>query len=89
MPAYDALPVEPRTTLDIMRDLLCIAEEYEWVMVDNYCGRGCHCYKGSTSECPTCKGEEPNHKPDCQRYALIKEANAFLSVEETPLEEAE
>jgi len=79
---------EPRTTLDIMRDLLRVAEEHEWIVVDHYCGRGCHCSEGSSSQCPTCKGVEPNHKEGCQTHALFKEMDAFIRVEESLQEEA-
>lgn len=73
---------EPRTTVDIMRDLLGFVEEHEWVEVTHYCGRGCHCVRGSGEECPTCEGEKPHHKPDCRRAAIIRETEAFIAAEE-------
>lgn len=73
---------DPRTHVDIMRDLLGMVREHEWISVTHYCGRGCHCVRGYGVECPTCDGAEPNHKPGCPRAALILEVEAYLEVEE-------
>lgn len=81
--------VEPRTTADIVRDLLARVEAGEWVEMYNRCSKGC-CGEWST-ECPSCGAHEgdyddPNayrqHKEGCRLKALIVEAEAFLAVEE-------
>ena len=71
-----------RTTFDLLRDLLEVAREHEWIEVSQYCGRGCHCYHGSTSECPTCEGVEPNHKENCRTHALFQETETALRLED-------
>lgn len=75
-------PVEPKTTVDIVRDLLRFVEEGEWVEVTQYCNRGCSCNLGTEIICNTCNGEKPNHAVNCERAAIIREANAFIMVEE-------
>lgn len=73
---------EPRSTKDIIRDLLEFAQEHEWVMEMTTCGHGC-CHKWET-HCPSCgeeKGPDAKHKPDCRLAATIKEAEAYLAVE--------
>ena len=72
---------EPRTTLDLVQDLLNIAREHEWIEVRHYCPRGC-CYEGTKMECPSCDAVEPEHKPDCKRAELLREADAFIAAEE-------
>jgi hypothetical protein len=86
-------PIEPRTTLDIMRDLLRFTEEYEWSGREN---TACHCHPEYTSACPEChviegehgKDRYRTHSPDCRLHALIKETDAFIRVEESLQEEA-
>lgn len=73
---------EPRTTVDIVRDLLGFVQEHEWAEVTHHCGRGCHCVRGHSVECPTCDAEQPNHKDDCRLAASIREAEAFIAAEE-------
>ena len=73
---------EPRTTAELVQDLLNIAQEHEWVEVRQYCPRGC-CYERTVMECPSCEGAKPEHKPGCQRLGIILEAEAFISAEET------
>lgn len=81
---------EPRTHLDIMRDLLEFAQDHEWVDEDVYCGRGCNCLRGSHTICPECKAEKGQygteqyrqHEPGCRLHALILEAETYIDVEQ-------
>ena len=78
--------IEPRTTSDIISDLLQLAIDGEWS------GTGSS-YDDYANCCPECgallrphvrfgaKEVPGEHKPDCQRMRLINEARAFLRVE--------
>lgn len=81
--------VEPRTTADIVRDLLARVEGHVWIEHYERCSKGC-CGKWSTT-CTSCGADEgdyddPNdyqqHKEGCRLKALILEAETFLAVEE-------
>jgi hypothetical protein len=71
---------EPRTHLDMMRDLVAALRDREWIQGHVWCGDG---YDSGCSECealtPTKEGE--GHKPGCKTAALLVEAEAFLRVE--------
>jgi hypothetical protein len=81
--------MEPRSTSDIVQGLLTLLQEHEWVERYRRCGRGC-CGEWETI-CSSCDADEGKygtddyrkHKPDCQLAACIREAEAFLRVEET------
>jgi hypothetical protein len=90
---------EVRTTADIIRDLLEIAVEHEWVDVRVPCGRGC--CSDSIVQCSSCDGLQPGstnesrrskltfgHAEDCKLKALITEAEAFLRAEDSVAEAA-
>jgi hypothetical protein len=75
--------VEPRTSADIIRDLLEAVREREWVEEYIPCGRGC-CGRWET-RCAGCgkgNGEAGEHSADCRVAALIREVDAFLQAEE-------
>ncbi len=73
--------IEPRTNLDIIRDLLSFVENNQWQEREVGCGRGC-CSKWKTL-CPECdQEEEKGHGEGCRVAKLIKEAEAFIIVEE-------
>jgi len=87
---------EPRTNLDIIRDLIDKVKEHEWVEHYQRCGRGC-CGEWST-RCDSCHADEGDyakpetyrqHKEGCQLAALIAEAEAYLRVEERLADERE
>ncbi len=93
--------IEPRTTTDIMRDLLDALKEREWVEVRHSKGCGC-CPDTWETECTSCgaeaggtlnaKGhweESREHKPGCNLAALILEAETFIRIEEQLAEERE
>ncbi len=79
---------EPRTTLDIIRGLLEFAQEREWVGEYMSCARGCCRYwKVHCLECGADQGEPGSdayqkHEPGCRLAASIREAEAFLAVED-------
>ena len=72
---------EQRTHVDLVQDLLGFVLLNEWILVTIRCGRGC-CTRGYEMQCPTCEGVEPEHKLNCRRAAIIREAEAFLAVED-------
>jgi len=81
--------VEPRTTAEIVRDLLAIAKEHSWEQGAIYLGGDEH-----ADGCPECKAqryedEEDSHRPGCKRGALFAEAEAYLRVEQTIEDERE
>ena len=84
---------EPRTTVDIMRDLLEVVQEKEFTTEQVRCSRSC-CYDWWTS-CSECSAREEGYKEpekhddDCKLAALIKEAEGFIKVEEDILDEQE
>jgi hypothetical protein len=69
----------PRTTADIVEDLVEFLKEYEWVEEYRPCGRGC-CGEFVT-ECPSCGTPSGAHEESCKLSSLLKEADAFVSVE--------
>jgi hypothetical protein len=88
-------PAEPRSTNDIIYDLLQIAIETQWSDRKN---TSCHCHPEYAACCPECDTllydpsdsrheTENEHKPDCRRMALIREADAYLRVENELAEE--
>ncbi len=87
---------DPRTHLDMMRDLLVHAKEREWFGAWETCSRSC-CQKYHTrcSECGVDEGDydKPEsyrkHKPECRLAALILEAETYLEVEDKLAEERE
>ena len=82
--------VEPRTTADIVRDLLAVVEEHEWVYHETRYGLG-------VNTCPECDADEGEHgkegyrvhEPGCRRAAIILEARTFLEVEQELADAAE
>jgi hypothetical protein len=71
---------EPRTTADIIRDFLEFTQEHEWFMEYIRCGHGC-CGKWE-HHCLSCGNDQKSgHKSDCRLASMIKEAEAFLAVE--------
>lgn len=70
---------EPRTTADIMADLLEIVEEGQWVETYEPCPRGC-CGEWET-KCPECGAQVGEHEPGCKVHHVIQEAQAFVEVE--------
>jgi hypothetical protein len=83
--------IEVRTTKNIVEDLLQFALEFEWV--DEYHSR----WDEWSTRCPSCYadqgkfGEEDyeKHDPGCKLVALIKEAEAYIRVENEIEEESE
>lgn len=77
---------EPRTVNHILSDLLRLVVNDEWSGEVNVV---CHCHPQYVECCKECKTTqykrgtsiENEHKPDCARYLLIKEARAYLEVE--------
>ena len=69
---------EPRTTADIMADLLEFAERHEWSDLihigGDYHEKGCR-------DCGATEGLCGEHAPDCNRWRLLEEARAFIRVE--------
>lgn len=79
--------MEIRTTADMVRDLLGVAREREWIEVETTCGRGCACPTGKTvKRCSACAGDGM-HEAGCDVARVIAEAEAFLRAEEA-LEDA-
>jgi len=88
-----------RTNADIIRDLLEIAVEHEWVDVRVGCPRGC--CSDSIEQCSSCDGLRPGsrnesrytykfgHAEDCKLKALILESEACLRFEDSVAEAAE
>lgn len=70
----------PRTHLDMMRDLVAATREREWMPGQVWCGDG---YEPGCPDCeaPTPVKEGEGHKPDCATARLLIEAEAFLRVE--------
>lgn len=88
---------EPRTHVNMMRDLLERVTAHEWVSGYERCPRNC-CddYFHRCSECEADAGDQhknpekyKQHKPGCQLAALILEVEAYLSIEEKLQEERE
>lgn len=83
-------PVQPRTILQIIADLLQIAVDTQWSAERN---RFQGDYGSCCPECDVLAYEDddhkrPNeHKPDCKRMALIEEVRAYLRVENKLAEE--
>lgn len=84
---------DPRTMVDIVRDLLEMVKEKEFTTDQVRCSRSC-CYEWWTS-CSECSAKEEGYKEpekhddDCKLAALIKEAEGYLNVEEDLLLEQE
>jgi hypothetical protein len=72
---------EPKTNADIVRGLLTLALEREWIDADIYCGRSCHCLLRTVKSCVFCNGEG-EHEGNCRAAATLREARAFLAVED-------
>jgi len=75
---------EPRTTADIMADLLEFAERHEWSDLihtgGDYHEKGCRdC--GATEDVRVKGHLCGEHAPDCNRWRLLEEARAFIRVE--------
>ncbi len=71
---------EPRTCLDMMRDLVATVREREWMPGQVYSG------DSMDPGCPECEAPEPvkegeGHKSGCKTVALLTEAEAFIRVE--------
>ena len=71
---------EPRTHLDMMRDLVATLREREWMPGQVWRG------DGYDPGCPECEALEPvregeGHREGCKTAALLVEAEAFLRVE--------
>lgn len=72
---------DPRTYLDMMRDLAAALREREWMPGQVWCRGG-----GTEAGCPECEAPTPvqegeGHKPGCKTAALLVEVEAFLRVE--------
>ena len=87
---------EPRTHLDMMRDLFGHAQAREWVGAHESCSRGC-CEKWHV-RCSDCGADEGDykkpesyrkHKEGCKLAPLILEVETYLEVEQTLAEERE
>lgn len=77
--------VEPRTTVDIVRDLIAVVLESEWTPIWDSCCRcsgDCQCKADGCRECGGYKRDDPPHETGCKVSALITEAEAYLRVEE-------
>lgn len=83
---------EPRTTTDLIQDLLNFVERQEW---SGQVSTGCHCHPEWHDACPECRAfetppshfrsekvESRQHEPGCKLAALIQEAEAYLNAEE-------
>lgn len=91
------LPSEPRTNLDIFRDLLAALKDREWVEVRH--AKPCNCCHDTwETECSSCGAEAGDymnddnykqHKPGCTLAALILEAETFIRIEEQLEEQRE
>lgn len=83
---------EPRTTAEIVSDLLDFAVDHEWgddihLGGDHY-EKGCgDCRSLYDVEVRNCRTGE--HEPDCRRAKLFEEARAFVRVEAALAEERE
>jgi hypothetical protein len=78
---------EPRTTADIMCDMLDFAAEHEWSddvhAWGDYYEKGCRdC--GATKDVKLKNTPCGEHAPGCARYRLFEEARAFLRAEQEP-----
>ena len=79
--------IESRTTKNIVDDLLQFVYGHEWVEQYFACGMGC-CGEWKTI-CPSCGADQgiyrsenyQKHESDCKLAALIKEAEAYVIVE--------
>lgn len=79
MPLSD---LAPETTAEI-RTLHSFVAEHQWKEYRQYCGRGCHCYEGTTYECPNCGNkEEQGHKPSCSLGTALLNIGTFLDMQE-------
>jgi hypothetical protein len=82
--------IEPRTHLNMIRDLLAFAEEHKWVEGTGGCGRGC--CTTTYVRCPECHADQGSyhknretyrkHEPGCKLAALILECTTYLEVED-------
>ena len=90
-------PVEPRSHLDIVSDLLQLAIDGEW---SGQVNTACHCHPEYAACCPECgaleyehhrhfgeKRAHGEHEVNCKRQALINETRAYLRVENNLAEE--
>lgn len=89
---------EVRETADIVRDLLEFAQSQEWEAQINI---GCSCHGDYRMGCPSCHAlenpahtthsdrEPRSHEPDCNLARLIREAEAYLEVEDDLARERE
>lgn len=78
---------EPRTNVEILRDIIEYLGEQEWLGQYERCPRGCcrdWVYK--CSECDTHQSEG-KHKEGCRFERMLREGRAYLAAEEE-LEEA-
>jgi hypothetical protein len=88
--------MDPRSTNQIMADLLQLALDGEW---SGQVNTACHCHAEYASCCPECEALQyrhsnfgadrtaGEHEAGCKRMALIEETRAFLRVENTLAEE--
>jgi cytochrome c553 len=76
--AYDG--EEPRTHVDMIRDLRALVAEREWVTVREGCFRGC-CSE-NVDRCARCSGKDGTHTEDCGVPRLLLETEAFLRAED-------
>jgi len=82
--------MDARTSNHMMSDLLQKVIDDQW---SGQSRQGCHCHPNYVSACPDCKVTEydqddyhirrtlKDHEEDCGRMLLIKEAQAYLRVE--------
>ena len=77
---------EPRTHLDMIRDLLGHVEEWSERYAPDPRGGG---FGKWETACPTCEAKDDHHdartrehKPGCVLAALLLEVNTYLEVEE-------
>lgn len=85
---------EPRSNVDIIRDLVDFLQPFEWQLKYERCPRGC--CREPVTKCTECGAtvpdppdllepqvpEEPKHKEGCRLDKTLREAEAFLRVEE-------
>lgn len=84
---------EPRTHLDIIRDLLEFTQDREWTGETN---TSCSCHPEYARSCPECgsleyphKGDPRTHTENCRLAKLISETEAYLRIEEGLAQERE
>jgi hypothetical protein len=64
----------------VMRELLDLAREREWVYKDVRCGGGC-CSRYEYV-CSKCRGRDQAHEKNCEAARVISEADAWLAANE-------